>query len=325
MLQAVYDFSHGYWGFFLYYWVFVSVVMGSRQFFAIIFYVCYSSGLIFAWPPRKADVTMFVTMFDEDPDTVARGLASVRASFDKHCSKFAVIAIIDGADIFPDETQRMVEIVKPFTDLLLTTNARKKRQNLRNMVDEAKKLGILYEISAFLDSDTILDDEQVARELLRPFGDDKIGGVTTAQRGLDPQTIPERIGDWLENARLYSSMAAGSLFGQVGCLPGRLYAVRSSIIENKMDELVEDYWKCGILSRKPVQCVAGDDRVITNASFAYDVGTLIPNYDNPLTLQVGVDNLFDNGVDDEIERALGDFDLAEILGRRWSIRLNAQF
>jgi cellulose synthase/poly-beta-1,6-N-acetylglucosamine synthase-like glycosyltransferase len=129
------------------------------------------------------------------------------------------------------------------------------------MFHEARDRGMLYEYSCFLDSDTILDDEDVARELLRPLQDPAIGGVTTSQRALYVNTIPERIGDWLENARLFSSMAAGSLFGQVGCLPGRLYAVRTSIIKDKMDDLVEDYWT---FFGNRAQCFAGDDRVLTN-------------------------------------------------------------
>jgi hypothetical protein len=48
-----------------------------------------------------------------------------------------MIVIIDGADLFPEATGTMIETVKPFADLLFTTNVvRKKRQNLRNIMHE---------------------------------------------------------------------------------------------------------------------------------------------------------------------------------------------
>jgi cellulose synthase/poly-beta-1,6-N-acetylglucosamine synthase-like glycosyltransferase len=57
-------------------------------------------------------------------------------------------------------------------------------------------------------------------------------------------------------------MPAASLFGQVGCLPGRLYAARTDLIKDRMDELVNDTFSYFGFQRK--LCVAGDDRAITN-------------------------------------------------------------
>lgn len=263
MIKAIYDIYTNYWEFFLCYWIIVSCIMFSRQLLAFIFYIAFQNKWICNYKPLETSkITIFVTIFDEDPEIVSEGLKSVRISFDKHCTICYIICIIDGADLFPEKASKMQLMIESYCDVILKTNAHSKRVNLRNMMNVAKEMNILQEFSGFLDSDTILADEDVARELLRPFQDSNIGGVTSAQRGLNPETVTERIGDWLENARLYSSMAAGSLFGQVGCLPGRLYVVRSCIVSDKMDELVEDYWR--IPFHDKVQCVAGDDRVISN-------------------------------------------------------------
>ena len=170
---------------------------------------------------------------------------------------------IDGADLHEEYATRMIQAISPLVDIIYTTNARSKRVNLRNMMANAKELGLLHEITCFMDSDTIPDNTDIAKELLRPFVDPAIGGVTTCQRIKDVNTIPRIIADWVEFARIYSSMGTGSLLGQVGCLPGRLYAVRSDIVQDKMDELVDDWWKVPF-SKDDVQCFAGDDRVITN-------------------------------------------------------------
>ena len=261
MLQAIYDALYQGWTFFLVFFILVSIIMLSRQIVAACFYYQFRKGKILNHDYQKVDITIFVTIFDESPDLLRRSLSGVRASFDKYCSNVALIAIVDGYDLYPEKGKQLVAVACEFADLVFVTNARSKRKNLRNMLHRARDRGFLYEFSCFLDSDTILDDEDVARELLRPFKDSGIGGVTTSQRALYLNTVPERIGDWLENARLFSSMAAGSLFGQVGCLPGRLYVVRTSIIKDKMDELVEDYWT---FFGHRAQCYAGDDRVLTN-------------------------------------------------------------
>jgi hypothetical protein len=58
-------------------------------------------------------------------------------------------------------------------------------------MNEAEK----WESCLFLDS-----RKHRTQGLFRPFAVPAIGGVITAQRGLDPKTIPKRIGNWLESA-----------------------------------------------------------------------------------------------------------------------------
>ena len=76
------------------------------------------------------------------------------------------------------------------------------------------------EVVVLVDSDTFWT-EGVLAELLKPFADPRVGGVTTRQRILDPGPVfLTRWADWLESSRSLYSMPAQSVLGQVGCLPG---------------------------------------------------------------------------------------------------------
>ena len=74
-------------------------------------------------------------------------------------------------------------------------------------------------------------DPDTLTELVKPFRDPTVGGVTTRQRILDPgRSMLTRWADWLENVRNEYSMPAMSVLGTVGCLPGRTIAFRRSIL-----------------------------------------------------------------------------------------------
>ena len=72
-------------------------------------------------------------------------------------------------------------------------------------------------------------------ELVKPFANRKVGGVTTNQRIVDyDRNILTRWADWLESIRVQYSMPAMSVLGQVGCLPGRTIAFRRFILDDAM-------------------------------------------------------------------------------------------
>ncbi|MGO7984312.1 glycosyltransferase, partial [Rhizobium johnstonii] len=74
------------------------------------------------------------------------------------------------------------------------------------------------EITVLVDSDTVWTPGTL-EELVKPFGDSRVGGATTRQRILEPQrSWITRWADWLENSRSLYSMPAQSVLGQVGCL-----------------------------------------------------------------------------------------------------------
>lgn len=113
------------------------------------------------------------------------------------------------------------------------------------------------EITVLVDSDTIWTPGTLP-ELLKPFADDRVGGVTTRQRILEPErSWITRWADWLENTRALYSMPAQSVLGQVGCLPGRTIAFRRNILVRVMEPFMTERFLGVFLE-------VSDDRTLTN-------------------------------------------------------------
>ena len=113
------------------------------------------------------------------------------------------------------------------------------------------------DITVLVDSDTVWTDGALA-ELVRPFADESVGGVTTRQRILEPtRSWITRWADWLENSRALYSMPAQSVLGQVGCLPGRTIAFRRSILMRVMHDFMNQRFLGVFLE-------VSDDRTLTN-------------------------------------------------------------
>jgi hyaluronan synthase len=113
------------------------------------------------------------------------------------------------------------------------------------------------EIAVLVDSDTVWTADTLD-ELVKPFRDPRVGGVTTRQRILDPsRSVLTRWADWLESVRSEYSMPAMSVLGTVGCLPGRTIAFRRQILLDVMDRFLSDRF-LGVLLE------VSDDRALTN-------------------------------------------------------------
>lgn len=116
---------------------------------------------------------------------------------------------------------------------------------------------ITSEIAVLVDSDTVWTPNTL-RELVKPFRDPKIGGVTTQQHILEPERNKwTRWAEWLESVRNMYSMPAMSVLGTVGCLPGRTIALRRSIIEKNKVKFMTDKFL-------GVHLEVSDDRTLTN-------------------------------------------------------------
>ncbi|HEY3724676.1 MAG TPA: glycosyltransferase [Acidimicrobiia bacterium] len=126
----------------------------------------------------------------------------------------------------------------------------------RNAIDEGLKL-CTGDIAVLVDSDTLWTPGTLT-ELVKPFANRKVGGVTTNQRIVDyDRNILTRWADWLESIRVQYSMPAMSVLGQVGCLPGRTIAFRRSILESAMPEFLNARFLGVFLE-------VSDDRTLTN-------------------------------------------------------------
>jgi hyaluronan synthase len=113
------------------------------------------------------------------------------------------------------------------------------------------------EITVLVDSDTVWT-RRTLLELVKPFADPAVGGVTTRQRILEPErSWITRWADWLENTRSLYSMPAQSALGKVGCLPGRTIAFRRSILMGVMDKFMSARFLGVFLE-------ISDDRTLTN-------------------------------------------------------------
>ena len=113
------------------------------------------------------------------------------------------------------------------------------------------------DITVLVDSDTVWTDNTLS-ELVKPFADERVGGVTTRQRILEPErSWITRWADWLENSRALYSMPAQSVVGQIGCLPGRTIAFRRSILMRVMDKFMTEKFMGVFLE-------VSDDRTLTN-------------------------------------------------------------
>lgn len=192
-----------------------------------------------------------------------------------HGTTSVVVPVVDEPlDLFRDVLRRIVE-QRP-DEVIVVINGKPNAQ-LAAVCDEfapavrwvhtpipgkrnAVKIGTELsrgEITVLVDSDTIWMPDALS-ELIKPFADPTVGGVTTRQRILEPErSWITRWADWLENTRALYSMPAQSVLGQVGCLPGRTIAFRRSILMDVM----HDFMTARFLG---VFLEVSDDRTLTN-------------------------------------------------------------
>lgn len=124
----------------------------------------------------------------------------------------------------------------------------------------AVMLGVQASVSdvvVLVDSDTIWMPDCLS-ELVKPFADERVGGVTTHQRILEPDRhVLTRWADWMEAVRNEYAMPAMSVLGTVGCLPGRTIAFRRSVLDAAMDNFMHAKFLGVFLE-------VSDDRTLTN-------------------------------------------------------------
>jgi cellobiuronic acid synthase len=160
----------------------------------------------------------------------------------------------------------------------LWTPVRGKRNAVRLGVEAASG-----EIVVLVDSDTVWTDGTLA-ELVKPFAEPTVGGVTTRQRILDyDRCWITRWCDWLENSRALYAMPAQSVLGHVGCLPGRTIAFRRELLVRVLPQFLSQRFLGVFLE-------VSDDRALTNLTLqagyrtVYQYSSLVYT-DSPTTLR----------------------------------------
>ncbi len=255
-------------------WSSIALIMLSRTFFSGVYHFKeYREAPLRRMRVTHEDndyqVTTIVTCAKEDPFAFKRAMIKLKEQ--RGLSKHAILVLIDAADDLNENDRQCIAIAKKHADIVLLGNHRDKRFNLEKLVKMAADNGILYDLLAPMDSDTICDHDWVIAELCDAFKDPKVGGSITSQRCLWVRNAIERDGDWLEDSRKLNSMSAGSLFGEILCLIGRLYMVRTALVVPQIYEISKEEWSglkfsssFPFIKKWRVKCKAGDDRWITN-------------------------------------------------------------
>jgi hyaluronan synthase len=193
--------------------------------------------------PGRLTTSVIVPVYDEPPALFRRVLESVTAN-----QPTEMIAAVDGGDA------RIAALAAEYCDEVLRLPKLGKRGAIAAGL---RATDGRTDVVVVLDSDTIWEPGTLA-ELLRPFADPRVGGVTPRQAVLEPGTNPvRRLADWIEDVRYHLTVPAQSVFGQVGCLAGRTIAYRRAAFEPAVERLVSQT----VLG---VPQHVGDDRVLTN-------------------------------------------------------------
>src|SRR4051794_33811560 len=187
--------------------------------------------------------TVIVPVYREPEEIFRRALASVIAD-----DPSEVIVVVDGSD------PGLVAISADYTNRVLMIPKSGKRAAIAAGLEASDPA---TDVVLVLDSDTTWTAGMLG-ELLRPFADPRVGGVTPRQAIFDAHANPvRRLADWIEDLRYHLTVPAQSVFGQVGCLAGRTIAYRRAAFEPAVERLVAQT----VLG---VPQHVGDDRVLTN-------------------------------------------------------------
>lgn len=221
-----------YMGFFVYVWlVWSAKALAARRYRA------------FGEDAGDLATSVIVPIYNEAEAVLRRSLASVVAN-----GPTEVIAVVDGGDA---ET---AAVAAEYCDRVLRLPKSGKRVAIAAGLRETDPT---TDVVVVLDSDTVWAAGALA-EMLRPFADPRVGGVTPRQAIFDVGGNPvRRLADWMEDIRYHLTVPAQSVFGQVGCLAGRTIAYRRTAFEPAVERLVHQT-VLGIPQH------VGDDRVLTN-------------------------------------------------------------
>jgi cellulose synthase/poly-beta-1,6-N-acetylglucosamine synthase-like glycosyltransferase len=187
--------------------------------------------------------SVIVPVYNEPAAVFRRSLASVVENRPSE-----MIAVVDGGD------PELAAIASEYCDRVLRLPRGGKRAAVAAGLRASDPS---TEVVVVLDSDTIWRPGAL-HEMLRPFADPRVGGVTPRQAIFDAGANPvRRLADWMEDVRYHLTVPAQSVFGQIGCLAGRTIAYRREAFEPAIERAAAQT-VLGIPQH------VGDDRVLTN-------------------------------------------------------------
>jgi cellobiuronic acid synthase len=192
---------------------------------------------------RELRTSVLVPVYDEPEFQFRRVLKAIKEN-----RPTELIVVVDGAD------PQLTKLAHEYADKVCPIPKRGKRAAIeRGMIESDRTTDVIV----IVDSDTIWADGMLP-ELLIPFADERVGGVTPRQSIFKRNhNNVRRLADWLEDLRYNSTAPAQSVLGQVGCLAGRTIAYRREACEPAVARLVSQR----VLG---LDIHVGDDRVLTN-------------------------------------------------------------
>ena len=187
--------------------------------------------------------SVIVPVYNESPGLFERCLASIRANRPQE-----LIVVVDGGD------PGLASIAADYADRVLSVPKAGKRSAIASGLAAADPD---TDVVVVVDSDTVWMPETL-REMLRPFDDERVGGVTPRQAIFAAgRSGSRRLAAWIEDLRYHLTVPAQSVLGQVGCLAGRTIAYRREAFEPAVERLVGQR-----VFGVPIE--VGDDRVLTS-------------------------------------------------------------
>src|SRR3954471_15729661 len=194
-------------------------------------------------PAPALTTTVIVPVYNEPEPVFRRALASVVANWPNE-----IIVVVDGGDA------DVARVASDYSDRVLRIDKVGKRRAIAAGLAASDQA---TDVVVVLDSDTIWEPGAL-EEMLKPFADPRVGGVTPRQAIFDVgSNAVRRFADWLEDLRYHLTVPAQSVFGQIGCLAGRTIAYRRAAFEPAVERLVRQ-------SVLGIPLHVGDDRVLTN-------------------------------------------------------------
>ncbi|MEZ4859693.1 MAG: glycosyltransferase [Caldilineaceae bacterium] len=194
--------------------------------------------------------TIVTPVYNEDPDVFRAALRSWAAN---HPTE--IIAVVDHTDTRCMEQFREFEAeCDPQIKLtMMVTHTPGKRPALADGILVASS-----EIVFLVDSDTIWD-KNVLEVAIAPFIDPAVGGVTTRQNVLSPNSTAQRLFDVYLDIRYIDEIRFLTAFGDaVTCLSGRTAVYRRCAALSAIEDLTDETF----LGK---QVISGDDKALTLA------------------------------------------------------------
>jgi hyaluronan synthase len=190
-------------------------------------------------------LAIITPVYNEDPQVFKKALHSWEINKPEE-----LVAVIDKTDTSCITAFEEFSENKAWTRLIITSNPGK-RPALADGIVESKS-----EIVALVDSDSIWAPN-TKQNILAPFADPKVGGVTTRQHPIERGSIWQKITDIFWDMRNYYDLPSQAAMGSaLSCLSGRTSAYRRKLIVPKLDLFLNEV----IFGKKKE---SGEDKCLT--------------------------------------------------------------